>query len=624
MRREQARRLFTLSVAVASLLLAPCVLIQRSVGDDGSKEPNDWVPFTTFGKGWVSYYGYDDYYFDGEYLAIKNQTAWASFWFNHTKGSTPQPPVPTNISWDVEMVLVSLLGWWPDCCVARTNFTAAYMDGDTLYAYVENIYGHGWLCMITNPYHIIVVERADNVTFIGVYDGWDVYPPEGSIIIDNGNEWANSTSVTLTLTYYDYFSGVSVVRYSNDGVWDDEPWESPSPTRAWTLEDGDGTKTVYYQVMDNVGWVSDTYSDDISLDTAPPSVLITFPSEGQTFNIADVLVFGVASDDSEVDRVDVRLNGGSWRTATGNASWSLGMTLASGSNTIEARSVDLAFNPSPVAGVNVTYIPIHPGPPVVTDAFLSGKSLENITLVWLLSSDDGMGLGSVVKYEVLRGEIFSHDGSGYELTASLPNGTSSFVDVSRGEGDPEHYFYRVCAVDIDGNVSCGMSQGAKFTRSLSKGPNLVSIPLVPSDESIETVLQSVSFSSARHYDSFSQEWNSYMNDKTYKGELWNIDHTMGLWINVTEDSNLTLAGMVPAQTTIHLQKGWNLIAFPSFNASFTVADLKTAAPIERVEAFDPSNPPHFLRVALGTDVLLAGEGYWLRTTEDTFWRVSNT
>ena len=53
-----------------------------------------------------------------------------------------------------------------------------------------------------------------------------------------------------------------------------------------------------------------------------------------------------------------------------------------------------------------------------------------------------------------------------------------------------------------------------------------------------------------------------------------MNHTMGLWVNVTKESNLTMAGMVPPRTTIHLHSGWNLVSFPSFNSSYTVYDLK--------------------------------------------------
>jgi len=100
--------------------------------------------------------------------------------------------------------------------------------------------------------------------------------PTGSVVINSGDNYTASRSVTLTLTYTASVSGVSGVRYSNDGVWNSEPWEEPSSTKSWTLLSGDGVKTVYYQIRNSAGMVSSTYSDTIILDTTEPtgSILI--------------------------------------------------------------------------------------------------------------------------------------------------------------------------------------------------------------------------------------------------------------------------------------------------------------------------------------------------------------
>ena len=124
------------------------------------------------------------------------------------------------------------------------------------------------------------------------------------------------------------------------------------------------------------------------------------------------------------------------------------------------------------------------------------------------------------------------------------------------------------------------------------------------------------------YDSVSKEWETYARFKPYGGDL-RMDHTMGVWTNVTGASNLTVAGAVPHQTTIHLRKGWNLVSFPSFNSSYTVADLKAELPVERVEGFDASVPPHFLRVLQDSDMLQAGKGYWVKVSAHATWVVSN-
>ena len=261
--------------------------------------------------------------------------------------------------------------------------------------------------------------------------------------------------------------------------------------------------------------------------------------------------------------------------------------------------------------------PLPLSPPMDLRAHLSETEAENVVLEWELPEDDM----DVWRYEVLRGTSYSSDHSDYTFYASVLGGVSAYVDVEAGEGDPNDYFYVVCAADILGRRSCTEDQAAKFTRPLAPAPNLVSIPLIQSDESIETVLRTVKYDKAWFYDSFSKEWKWFMKNKEYRRGQWNVNHTMGIWVSVTLDSNLTIAGVVPTQTTIHLYEGWNLVSSPSFNASYTGYDLGMDTAAIRVEGHDPS-PPYHLRVLGDAEVLWAGYGYWVLVGADTTWTVN--
>ncbi|MEE9115678.1 MAG: NosD domain-containing protein, partial [Thermoplasmata archaeon] len=266
---------------------------------------------------------------------------------------------------------------------------------------------------------------------------------------------------------------------------------------------------------------------------------------------------------------------------------------------------------------------IGPISPFPQSAFLTGRDLENVTLMWALSPDDGQGLKSVVRYNIFRDTGYNPEGIGYSFLASVPNGTSVIIDVQTGEGNPNNYYYRVCAVDFGNNTRCSNQQLGKITRPLSKGPNLVSIPIIQSDESLQTVLQTLSYDNAWSYDPINQEWKSFMKSKPYGQGLEYVNHTMGIWVNVTEDSNLTVAGVVPTLTTINLQAGWNLVGFPSFDTNYTVADLKAVVLVERIEGFDAFAPPYFLRVMADGNFLQAGFGYWIRVVTETSWTIGN-
>ncbi len=264
---------------------------------------------------------------------------------------------------------------------------------------------------------------------------------------------------------------------------------------------------------------------------------------------------------------------------------------------------------------------IRPRPPIISDAVLSGNELENVTIVWSPSPDDIAGSKSVVGYRIYSGTTYDFEGLGYGMIATLPVGTTSYVDTLVGEGNPNDYFYRVCAFDIYNETSCASRQAGKFTRSLLTGPNLVSLPLIQSNTSIEKVLQSVKFDKVWMHDSSSSKWKWHMTFKPYKGDLREINHTMGLWVNVTEDSNLTIAGIVPTTSDIHLHEGWNLVSFPSFNASYSVSDMKTEIGATRVEGYDLA-PPNFLRVLGDAEVLQARYGYWVRVEADMVWIIT--
>lgn len=104
----------------------------------------------------------------------------------------------------------------------------------------------------------------------------DTDAPTGSLIINSGNPYTKSTSVTLYPSASDTGgSGLNQMRFSNDNsTW--SSWVSYSTSGyIWTLIAGSGSRTVYVQYNDNEGNISSSYSDSIILDTTAPTVTIT-------------------------------------------------------------------------------------------------------------------------------------------------------------------------------------------------------------------------------------------------------------------------------------------------------------------------------------------------------------
>ena len=107
----------------------------------------------------------------------------------------------------------------------------------------------------------------------------DVTPPAGTVTINGGAVATNTPNATLTLAATDDSGTVAQMQFSNDGVTYSTA-EAYATSKSWTLASGDGTKTVYAKFRDAAGNWSAAATDTITLDTTPPAVSFTSPTDG--------------------------------------------------------------------------------------------------------------------------------------------------------------------------------------------------------------------------------------------------------------------------------------------------------------------------------------------------------
>jgi len=250
-----------------------------------------------------------------------------------------------------------------------------------------------------------------------------------------------------------------------------------------------------------------------------------------------------------------------------------------------------------------TNVPPPVEPPTNLSAELTGDSLENVTISWDASLDDPV---NVTNYALYYNTHYNSYGLNYKfLTEVSALGASKYylTVLGIGEGDPNNYFFYVQANSTVG-FSCARNdtQVAKFTKSLATGIQLISIPLILNNTNMSNVLQTLDYKSAWYYNNTDvlDPWKSYNPSKPFN-DLMTINRTMAFWVNVTGDSNLTIAGIVPKITNIELKQGWNFVGYPSFIKRI-VADALSNANCERIEGYSQS-PPEYLRFFSDDDFL---------------------
>ena len=194
----------------------------------------------------------------------------------------------------------------------------------------------------------------------------DTTAPAGSININSGDSYTNSTAVTLSLSATDdvgitgyYLSSNATTPSASDAGWTSvTSTPSYSGSVSYTLVSGDGKKTVYVSYKDASGNVSSQALDSISLDTTAPAITITNPTYNSTYTTTSstMSLGGDVSDSaSGVSSITWSNDKGGSGTTSGTTGWLFSsITLSSGNNVITVTATDKANNTS-IDTITVTY-----------------------------------------------------------------------------------------------------------------------------------------------------------------------------------------------------------------------------------------------------------------------------
>lgn len=480
-------------------------------------------------------------------------------------------------------------------------------------------------------FHVRAVDLAGNWA-VGAFSAGPFYidteSPSTDCVLSGTEGYDNwyISNVTVEIVSSDALSGVNSTEYRIDGG----PWQDY--VGDFVLS-SDSIYSIEFHSEDNARNRDDIGSAEVKIDRTPPLNPDSYSSShtvGMWSNDSTVFVewHGAFDNMSGVhgfslvwDTIPSTLPDAVEDTVLPNTT---SPGLGDGDSWyLHVRTRDVAGNWAPDAFhigpfmIDTTM----PQPGTEFHAELEGSSWEDVNLSWTPSPEDPAEL---LRYDIYYGTQYDADGIGYTVLASVPIGTTNHVHENAGLGDSNCYFYVLSVVDVAGNSVAYADQVSKFIRSLQTGWQLLSIPLVQSDFSLVSVFRTVDFEQVRYYDSSdpSDGWKSYHRSKAY-GDLDEVTLSTGLWIDVTSDSDLVIAGVIPQSTTVLLRKGWNLVGFPSFSENIIVADLKDSLGAVRVEGYDASMSPHYLRLLTDTDILLAGHAYWIEVEASVWWTLVN-
>ena len=213
----------------------------------------------------------------------------------------------------------------------------------------------------TNPAGTTGTANASTLDGLKLYVKETVAPiitilsPSGGAYVTN-----NKQPVVFTVTDESGGSGVNlgsvVVKLDGSSVSSSEVTHSAisngysfTYTPATAL--GDGSHTVTVDASDNDGNAATQKSTTFTVDTIPPTLNVTSPTDGLITNNKTLTVSGTTNDStSSPVIIKISLNGADQGTVTvgGDGSFSKSVTLSDGTNTIVVTATDAAGKSSSV------------------------------------------------------------------------------------------------------------------------------------------------------------------------------------------------------------------------------------------------------------------------------------
>jgi len=217
------------------------------------------------------------------------------------------------------------------------------------------------------------------------------------------------------------------------------------------------------------------------------------------------------------------------------------------------------------------------------------------------------------------------------------NGTCTFAWQSPSNGESYYYAFRVN--DTSDNqaegepkqfITVNLNEEISYDLELYRGWNMISFPITPNDNGIKSVMQPINGKYTRmfNYDSLAKSWRSHFAEDTIfnpEETIKTIEAGKGYWIEMLENTPLTVTGTRVVTYSGELHEGWNMIGYPyEVSASpqaaldsgsyYTVFHYNTTdAKWERYSPYPTFSQPNTITT------LQPGRGYMIDMKQEATW-----
>lgn len=165
---------------------------------------------------------------------------------------------------------------------------------------------------------------------------------------------------------------------------------------------------------------------------------------------------------------------------------------------------------------------------------------------------------------------------------------------------------------------------------LEPGWNLVSLPRIQLNTDIETVFQSIEgdYDNVQWYNITDNKdlWKLYHVSKPPAlNDLNEINHTMGIWIHITNPTGTIFAAIGDELTlnqSIALYPGWNLVGYPSLKdrtRDEALNNIKFGSDVDSIWTYNATTPKW--EEITASDNFELGRGYWIHSKVKKVWDV---